>query len=514
MGVVTITDRPMALDELLAIASGSGVELDEAARSTIAASRAVIDRVLAEDEPVYGLNTGVGHMKDTRLPLDQLRSIQTLLLMSHAGGTGPPLPALAVRAAMAARLNGIARGGSGASPSVAEVLLAMLNAGVHPVVPSRGSVGAADLGQLATIGQVALGGGRAELAGEILSGADALARAGIAPLLLEPKDGLTFMSSNAVSIGEGAIALDRARRLAPLADAVAALSLETTRSGPSVVEPAVGEAKPFAGQIESCAAVTAALAGGDLLQGGAAASVQAPLSLRVIPQVHGAMREAIDAAARAVAIELNGRGDNPLVSIEHDSMIHNGNFHPVVMAIAFDQLRVALAHVGQLSERRMGHLWDAFFAAGPPEPGSEIPELFGVTLRYPAAAAAAELKRAAAPATLDVPPLDIGVEDHATNAPLAVRTTAQALDLLEEILSIEVLLACDVIDTMHPSPVLGSGTGAIVTRARDALAALRADRSPATAQAAVATALRPATEPTPENTLRPATDTRPSATSS
>ena len=500
MGVVTITDRPMALDELLAIASGSPVELDETARSTIAASRAVIDRVLAGDEPVYGLNTGVGHMKDTRLPPDQLRSIQTSLLMSHAGGTGPPLPAVAVRAAMATRLNGIARGGSGASPSVAEVLLAMLNAGVHPVVPSRGSVGAADLGQLATIGQVALGAGRAELAGEILSGAEALARAGIQPLVLEPKDGLTFMSSNAVSIGEGTIALDRARRLSPLADTVAALSLEATRSGPSVVEPVVGAAKPFAGQIESCAAVAAALAGGDLLHGGAA-SVQAPLSLRVIPQVHGAMREAIDAAARAVHIELNGRGDNPLVSIEHDAMIHNGNFHPIVMAIGFDQLRVAIAHVGQLSERRMGHLWDAFFAAGPPEPGSEVPELFGVTLRYPAAAAAAELKRAAAPATLDVPPLDLGVEDHATNAPLAVRTTTQALDLLEEILSIEVLLACDVIDTMHPSPVLGSGTGAIVTRARDALAALREDRSPAMAQAAVATA------------LRPATDTRPPATS-
>src|SRR5215210_4603041 len=168
MDVVTITDRPMALDELLAVASGSRVELDGSACSTIAASRGVIDRVLAADEPVYGLNTGVGHMKDTRLPRDQLRSIQTLLLMTHAGGTGPPLAAVAVRAAMAARLNGIARGGSGASPAVAEILMAMLNAGVHPVVPSRGSVGAADLGQLATIGQVALGAGRAELTGEIL----------------------------------------------------------------------------------------------------------------------------------------------------------------------------------------------------------------------------------------------------------------------------------------------------------------------------------------------------------
>ena len=499
---VTISDRPMTLEELLDVASGSRVELDETARSTISASRAVVDRMLEGDEPVYGLNTGVGHMKDERVPPDELRRTQVMLLMTHAGGTGDPLPLETVRAAMAVRLNGIARGGSGASMGVADVLAAMLNAGVHPVVPSRGSVGAADLGQLASVGQVALGAGRADLAGEILPGGTALARAGIDPLLLEPKDGLTFMSANAFSIGEGAIVLARARRLAEQADLSAGLSLEASRSGPSIVQPIVGEAKPFPGQIASCAAVLAALEGSDLLAAGAAASVQAPLSFRVIPQVHGALREAIDAASRAVVVELNGRGDNPLVSIEQDSMVHNGNFHPIVMAIAFDQLRIALAHVGQLSERRMSHLWDAFFegisvaeslADGPPSPsaapGWSPPEVFGVSLRYPAAATFAELKLLAAPVTLDVPPLDIGVEDHATNAPLAVRSTARALDLLEEILSIEVLLAGDVLGTMTPPPALGSATGAMLARARAAIEALE-DRSPAVVQRAVAAALR------------------------
>ncbi len=493
MDGVTITEGPMTIEELLDIASGSRVEVDETARSRITASRAVIDRMLARDEPIYGLNTGVGHMKDTRLPPEELRSAQVMLLMTHAGGTGPPLPSETVRAAMAVRLNGIARGGSGASPGVADVLVAMLNGGVHPVVPSRGSVGAADLGQLASVGQVALGAGRAEFAGEILPGGEALARAGIDPLRLEPKDGLTLMSSNAFSIGEAALVLARAQRLAEQADVAAALSLEATRSGPSVVQPVVGEAKPFPGQIASCAAVMASLEGSDLLDAGAAGSVQAPLSFRVVPQVHGALREAIDAATRAVMIELNGRGDNPLVSIEQDAMVHNGNFHPIVMAIAFEQLRVALAHVGQLSERRMSHLWDAFFegvsSAGPPT-GPEPGEVFGLTLRYPAAATFAELRQLAAPATLDVPPLDIGVEDHATNAPLSVRTTAHALDLLEEIMSIEVLLAGDVLGTMRPPPVLGARTGAMFEGSRVAIGALEGDRSPAAVQRAVAAALR------------------------
>jgi histidine ammonia-lyase len=494
MDPLTITDLPMTADELLDIASGSPVELGEAARTTIAASRAVIERMLATDAPVYGLNTGVGHMKDTRLPVDQLRSMQVTLLMTHAGGTGPPLPAPVVRSAMAVRLNGIARGGSGASPGVADVLLAMLNAGVHPIVPSRGSVGAADLGQLASVGQVAIGAGWAEVGGQILPGAEALARAGIQPLTLEPKDGLTFISSNAFSIGEGALVLDRARRLARHVDAVAALSLEATRSGPSIAEAVVGQAKPFPGQIASCSAVMTALDGSDLLSEGAARSVQAPLSFRVIPQVHGALREAIDAASRAVEVELNGRGDNPLVSIEHDAMVHNGNFHPIVMAIAFDQLRIALAHVGQLSERRMDHLWDAFFSGGPPGPGWGASEHFGLSLRYPAAATYAELRQLAAPATLDVPPLDIGIEDHATNAPLSVRATSHALDLLEEILSIEVLLAGDVVATMQPAPVLGTVTHAMLAEARAAIDGLEHDRSPATVQREVAAALRRGTD--------------------
>ncbi len=498
MDTVTITAAPFTIEELLGVARGARLEIGDDARATIEASRAVIDRMLVGDEPVYGLNTGVGHMKDTRLPAEELRRTQEMLLVGHAGGLGDPLPTELVRAAIAARVNGIARGGSGASPRVADVLVQMLNASVHPIVPSRGSVGTGDLGQLATIGQVAIGGGTAELDGERLAGAEALRRAGIEPLRLEPKDGLTIMSSNAASIGEAAIALERAQRLVELVDVVAALSLEATRGNASIVHPAVGDGKPFPGQAESAAATRRALEASFVLEPGVARSVQDPLSFRVIPQVHGAFREAIAWARRAVEVELNGRGDNPLVSIEQDAMIHNGNFHPIVMAIAFDQLRVSIAHTGQIADRRLSHLWDAFFSsltgagrpdgAGPPE-GEGPPELFGVTLRYPAAASFAELKQLAAPATLDVPPLDMGVEDHATGAPLAVSKTHDALGLLEEIVSVEVLMANDVLDIDRPGASLGGGTAALSSRVRAAVAKLADDRSPAEAQRVAADAL-------------------------
>jgi histidine ammonia-lyase len=492
--VVTITSAPLGLEDLLAIADGAQVSLGEDARAAIVASRAVIDRMLDGDEPVYGLNTGVGHMKDSVLPAEELRSGQEMLLMTHAGGTGPPLRTDRVRGAMAARLHGITRGGSGASPGVAEVLVEMLNAGVHPVVPSDGSVGAGDLGQMASVGQVMIGRGRAEFRGEVMAGADAMARAGIDPLQVEPKDGLTILSSNAVAIADAARAVERAERAAAIADVIAALSLEATSGNPSIVRPAVGDAKPFPGQIASCAAVAGALEGSFLLEPGASRSVQDPLSFRVIPQVHGAFREAIVAARDAVEVELNGRSDNPLVSIDDDTMVHNGNFHPLVMAIAFDHLRIAMTHVGQISERRMSHLWDLFFeriaGAGVPPPGWSPPELFGLQLRYPAAATFSALRHLAAPATLDTPPLDIGVEDHATAAPLTVRLTGEALALLEQILSIEVLMANDVMGTAQtPASPLGTGTGALSATARTAVDGLGDDRSPAEVQRRLAAAM-------------------------
>jgi histidine ammonia-lyase len=354
---------------------------------------------------------------------------------------------------MAVRVAGIARGGSGASPAIPETYVAMLNAGVHPIVPVIGSVGASDLMHMAAIGLVAIGEGEAEIDGQRLPGAVAMSRAGIEPLRLAPKDGLTIVSANGVSIGQAALVVDRARTVADASDLVVALSLEAVRANPSIVEAAVAAAKPVAGQMIAASRIREFLAGSGLCVGGAM-SVQDPLSFRVVPQVHGAFREVLRFAEEAVEGELAAIDDNPLVSVADGRMISNGNFHPILLALAIDALRPALAHVGQLSDRRTGHLWDALVSgmAALPAVGSERSSVLGSPLlRYSGAARAAELRLLAGPATLDIGPLDLGVEDHSTNAPLAVRRTDEALGLVEDLLAVELLTASTALDWRHGS---------------------------------------------------------------
>ena len=379
MTAVTITEDPMSLQALIAVADGAQIELSDPVRIRIADARAVVDRALAANDAVYGLTTQVGHGKDTRLTEQQLRGAQLFLIRSHAGGLGPPLGVRTVRATLAARLNGIARGGSGASLAAADVLVALLNHGVHPQVPSTGSVGA----------------------------------------------------------------------------------------NPSILHPAVAAATGIAGHRQAADHLRELLAGSRLLESVGVRSVQDALSFRVVPQVHGAFRHYLAALEQSVTQELNAASDNPLASVAEQTMISNGNFQPMVLAIAVDALRIAVTHVGQLSERRMAHLWDAFYA----QLGHELPgPALGLPLRYPAAAVYAELRHLAAPATLDPPTLDFGVEDHASGAPLSLRLTERALDLLQDLLAIETLLARDVLALTADRAPLGHRTGALLADLDDAAA--------------------------------------------
>jgi histidine ammonia-lyase len=304
--------------------------------------------------------------------------------------------------------------------------------------------------------------------GERMTGSNALHKTGIAPLVLGPKDGLTMMSANSISVGHAALVAGRAHRAAKLADVTAALSLEAFGGNISVVDPAVEVAKPFVGQIDAAKHIRALLEG-SYLQSQEFASVQDPLSLRVVPQVHGALREVLTFATTAVEVELNAPGDNPLVSAD-GRVVHNGNFEPLVMAVAFDALRIAIAHVGVLSERRMGHLWDAIFKH--PEAFASEHVFYGLKLRYPAAARVSELKQLAAPATLDVPTLDMGVEDYASGAPLSVSKTDTALSVLEDLLAIELLLARDLLAASGQTSELGDGTRGILQNVETVLAAM------------------------------------------
>ena len=491
--VITISDEPLTLDGLLRIAAGARLQLSEAARERIRASRAVVDAALSGPDLVYGLNTGLGHMRNERLPVESLIRYQEAMVASHAGAIGPPLSTPVVRAAMAARVNGFAQGGSGATLAAAETLVAMLNAGVHPIVPETGSVGASDLMHMASIAQVAIGLGRAEVGGEVVGGREALKWAGIQPLALQPKDGLALISANGVSVGRGGVVVGRALELAEIADVVFVVSLEGIGGNPSIVEPAVAAAKGIPGQTAASEHIRRLLIGSARCEAGGAKSVQDPLSFRVVPQVHGAYRELVAFAHQAVETELNAADDNPLVSVAEGRLISNGNFHPMVLALAFDALRPAIAHVGQLSERRMSHLWNAAFA----DPSAVALESgwrntgLGLALftRYAAGTRYAALRGLAEPATLDVGPLDMAVEDHATNAPESVRRTDEALDALEDILAIELLIAWGLLADLSRD-TLGEGARLILSEVDQVFARLPKDAQSSDLHAAVRLALR------------------------
>ena len=473
---VVVTTAGLTVDDVYRVAvEGAPVQVAADAMARVVAGRAVVDRALTGDRLIYGLNTHLGHMRDEPVAPETLLHYQVMMVDGHAGGVGENLPDVDVRALMLARVAGMARGGSGAHPDALRTLVAMLNAGVHPLVPEIGSVGASDLMHMAAVKMVLIGRGEARLHGETLPGGEALARAGIAPYVLEPKDGLALISANGASIGMGALAVREAGRVAALADTAGALALEAIGGNPSPFEEVAAAAKPFPGQIAVAAHVRELLAGSYLYDPETTLSVQDPLSFRVMPQVHGALREQICNARRSVQIELNSIDDNPMVCIEEDRILSTGNFHPMVLALDFDALRVGLAHVGMLSERRMNKIMAQYFRE--PEMvlrAAENPDqrAYGGLLTYSAAAILSELKHLAGPATLECPPLDLDVEDHATLAPLTVMLTRRAIRMLETILTIEAVLATKTLASWPTLPRLGAGTGAVRDVLHRALAGL------------------------------------------
>ncbi len=345
--LVTLTLDGLGLADLYRVAvEGASLEVDPAVYARVAAGRAVVERALGGERLVYGLNTGVGHLRDARVSREALMEYQVRLVVGHACAIGPALPDADTRALMLARVSGLARGGSGAHPSAMRALVDMLNAGVHPVVPEIGSVGASDLMHMAAVALALVGRGEARYGDETLPGGEALARAGLTPYVMQPKDGLALISANGFAIGVGALAIHEVERVARLADLAGALTLEAIGANLSPFEAAVAAAKPVPGQIAAAAYLRELLRGSDLYDPATVVSVQDPLSFRVMPQVHGALREQIAFARASVETELNAMDDNPLVLIEDDRMISTGNFHPMALAPAFDALRVGLAHVG------------------------------------------------------------------------------------------------------------------------------------------------------------------------
>lgn len=464
---VVISTAPLRLEDVLTVAGSASVALAPQATELIERSRAVVDAAIARGEAVYGVTTGVGHARNERLPTEALKGLQPALVEMHLGALGEAMPTELVRAGMMARLNGFARGGAGVSLQVAEAVADLLNHRIQPIIPRFGSVGAGDLSQLALLGRALLGKGNVEYQGDEVPATDALSAAGLAPVTLRPKDALAIISSNALTIGHGITLWKKVTDLLALADLVASTSMEAIGANPSFFEPAVADARRSPGQVETSKRLREALAGSHRVDA-TTASVQDPISFRVVPQVHGSCRDILSQFASELERELNATSDNPMVDIESGRILSNGNFHAMNLTLSAESLKLALAHVGLLSERRSGQLWDAAVsslgvAVGGGDNGPSLrdgipPSLAGLALRYPAAARYTRLRQIAQPVTLDVPSLDLNVEDHATNAAEVLWTIEEVVDMLTEILVVEILISFGRLSLEDSGQQLGAGS--------------------------------------------------------
>ncbi len=472
-----IGDCPLRLPEIRRVASdGVAVALAPAAHTRMAAARRVLEAHLAEGKPVYGVTRGLGSQAQLTLPGEALADFSRLTVLGRAHSVGERMPREAVRAALLIRANGMAKGGAGVRPELVEFLIAMLNRGVHPEMPSIGSIGASDLCQLAHIGLAVIGEGRAEHGGATLPAAEALKRAGLAPLALGPKEGLALCSANAATAGRGALALAEARDLWRLANLAAALSMEGFRANLSPLDPRVAAARPQPGQTEAAAALRALLEGSALLAPGAARRLQDPLSFRCVSQVHGSLAVALAAAEAALAPELDGAGDNPLVLAETDAILSNGNFHTPALALGFDMAALGLSQTANLAVSRLARLLAGRFSDLPNHLTTEPPPAAGMaSLTKIAEALAAEIRHDASPVAADPRSGADGVEDDSTNAPLAVTKFARALDRFRLLVAVELVIAAEAVDRAKPAK-LGRGPALAHRLVRDLVAPLATDR--------------------------------------
>jgi histidine ammonia-lyase len=472
--MIVLNGSSLTIDQVVAIASrGETVAVAAEAAQRVRAARAVVERMAREDAPVYGINTGFGSFAEVKIPPDALATLQRNLLRSHAAGVGAPLPVPSVRAAMALRANVLAKGFSGIRLETLETLIAMLNAGVHPVVPSRGSVGASgDLAPLAHIALVLIGEGeawedlRAQRTPPLSSipGGEALRRAGLAPVTLGPKEGLALINGTQPSTAVLALALDGAARLARAADIAAALSIDALRGSIHPFDSRIHEARGLPGQIVSAANIERLMSGSGINRSHEKCGrVQDAYSMRCAAQVHGAVREALGFVRRIVETEANAGTDNPMVFVETDEIVSGGNFHGAPVALAADLLATALTPLATISERRTDRLLDPALSGLPAFLTREGGLRSGLMLaQVTAAASASELKTLAHPAGVDTIPTSANKEDHVSMSMSAALKAARALERAREVVAIEILCGCQAIDLLAPLT-----TSAPLVRARD-----------------------------------------------
>jgi len=429
-------------------------------------ARAVVERASENNRQVYGLTTGVGAFKRHGIPQEDRAAFQERMIRTHSVAIGPPLATAPVRAMIAARVNGMAAGFSSAGPDLVEGLLSFLNRGVHPIVPSLGSLGASDLSQNAAIAAVLLGFGEAEFQGRRLPGSEALAAAGLRPLSPGPGEALALISANTFSLGVGALALQEARRVADAFDHAAVLSMEGFGANLGILDPTAAAARPQLGHARMLHRFRVLLRGSSLWDLASARFLQDPLSFRCVAHVHGALQSTLESLVRTLEVDLNSSGDNPLILGEEDRLFSSAGFDATLIAIGFDSLRLAWLHMGLTADRRVEKLVSPAFSGLPGGLGLTEGADGGIMIAaYTCTSLAAEARNLAMPASLGIAPVAEGVEDHAGLAPLAVRRTLDMQAVLARIAAIELITAAEAVDRRTVSQLgEGAATAYALTR--------------------------------------------------
>jgi histidine ammonia-lyase len=512
MTTLQLTGEPLTIDDVMAVArAGREVALAPRAVERIERARALVEQIVASEQVCYGVTTGFGALSKVHIPTERLGELQHNLVRSHAAGVGEALPADVVRATMLLTAASLARGASGVRRSVVEALLALLNHGIVPHVPSRGSVGASgDLAPLAHIALVLIGEGQAiveptederpktkgsDASSFVLrplssvGGAEALKRAGLEPLQLEAKEGLALLNGTHLMAGMGALLLHDAWRLLHAAEVAAAMSLEGALGTHAALDPRIHALRPQPGQAACAARLRALLHGSGIPHSHRDdPRVQDPYSLRCVPQVLGAARDSLTHVEQVIANELGAVTDNPLLFPEADEVISGGNFHGQPLATALDLLTIVVAQIAGFAERRAFLLlsaWEPEMHLTPfltPQPGVQSGLMIA---QYTAAALVAEIRALAQPASIASLPTSAGMEDWNSMGATGALQAAQALALARDVVAIELLCAAQALEQHRPLRS-GRGVEAAYDRLRERVPALTVDRPPAPDIAALA----------------------------
>ena len=480
MEVLTLDGQPLGLAEIEAVAvHGCPVDIAAAARERIAASRALIERIVAAGQTVYGVNTGFGKLSDVRISDDKLAQLQTNLVRSHAGGVGRPLSEAESRGMVLLRANVLAKGFSGCRIEVLELLAGLLNAGVHPVIPEKGSVGASgDLAPLAHLALVVIGEGEAYYRGERLAGGEALQRAGLKAVQLAAKEGLALLNGTQAMGAVGGLAIARAQRLVRLADVAGAMSLDALLGTPVAFDPRIQRARPQSGQMAAAAHLTALMQGSQIRESHRehCSRVQDAYCLRCMPQVHGAVRGALAHVASVFEIEAGSATDNPLVFPDQDSgsavaggdVLSGGNFHGAPLSYALDYAAIVITDLAGISERRIDRLLNPDINEGLPAFLSPDPGLSSgfMMAQIVSAALINECQVLSHPSSTGSIPTDGGKEDHVSMGMTGALKLRQIVENVERVVAIELMCAAQAIEFRRPlksSPQLEAVHDAIRT---------------------------------------------------